>query len=164
MLTGQIKHADNPVIVYEGDSFEPFQDSSGKGVNYTLNINHGAKIVGAFIRIVRMDGTEDYHWMLPNDWQRLAGYSEKKNFGKANALYTSVNGGIDPGFLGAKLIKHAFKSYPKVSIVGRFTQLAKDPEEQPANLPSHEEMYGLPAEALPTPAEEAFQPTMIITC
>lgn len=166
MLTGQIKHADNPVIVYEGDSFEPFQDSSGKGVNYTLNINHSTKIVGAFIRIVRMDGTEDYHWMLPNDWQRLAGYSEKKNFGKANALYTSVNGGIDPGFLGAKLIKHAFKSYPKVNIIGTFTKTAPDPDEEPTQLPTPESIYGLPASALPDPVgdpNKPFQPTMIVS-
>ena len=73
------------------------------------------------------------------DWERLAVYSEKKNFGKANALYTSFNGGIDPGFLAAKMIKHAFKSYPKVSLRGQFTQLAPEPEEAP---PAAEEIYG----------------------
>ena len=35
---------------------------------------------------------------------------------RPNELYTSANGGIDPGFLKAKCIKHAFDTYPKLRI------------------------------------------------
>lgn len=139
---GQIKYADNPVIVYEGDTFEPYQNEEGRGVVYKLNAAHGTKIVAAFLRIVRMDGSVDYHWLLQGDWMRLKGYSEKKNFGKANALYSSFNGDIDPGFLGAKLIKHAFKSYPKVKLAGAFSQLQPEETEETRPELSAAQMYG----------------------
>jgi hypothetical protein len=62
---GQIKYADNPVIVYDGDVFKPFVGEDGqKRVQYEMNINHGTTIVGAFIRLVRHDGTSDVHWLL----------------------------------------------------------------------------------------------------
>jgi hypothetical protein len=141
---GQIKYADNPVIVYEGDIFEPFEDSTGKGVVYKPSSTPSAKIIAAFIKIVRMDGSVDYKWMYERDWMRLAGYSAKKNNGYANALYSSCNGGIDPGFLGAKLIKHAFASYPKVNLVGQFSKLAQENETEE---PTAEEMYGADAAA-----------------
>ncbi len=83
-----------------------------------------------FIRIVRADGTVDWHWMMEGDIKRLEAYSFKNNQnwnpqtrqkeGKANALYTSSEGGIDPGFLESKLIKHAFDGYPKVR-TGQFS-------------------------------------------
>lgn len=121
-MNGQIKSADNPVIVYEGDVFEPSETPTGKQVKYVLNVNHGTKIIGAFIKITREDLSIDYSWLLQSDIDRLKGYSERKNKGHANALYTSMNGGIDPGFLGAKMIKHAFKSYPKVNLRGDFSK------------------------------------------
>jgi len=159
---GQIKYADNPVIVYEGDVFEPYENSEGKGVTYKLNPSHSDIIIAAFIRIVRVDGSVDYHWLLKNDWTRLAGYSEKKNFGKANALYTSNNGQIDSGFLGAKMIKHAFKTYPKVNVVGQFSKIAEIEEVKP-NL-SAEDIYGAGfSNALPEPPAQLPHPSMIVS-
>lgn len=134
MRTGHIKHADNPIIVYEGDIFEPVVMDGKKSVNYKMNLPHtGKKAVGAFIRLTRMDGSVDFEWMLQPDIDRLAGYSNRQNKGdeqnnRANALYTSFHGGIDPGFLAAKMIKHAFRTYPKVRI-GQFSELKS--EEQP---------------------------------
>jgi recombinational DNA repair protein RecT len=145
---GQIKYADNPVIVYDGDVFKPFVGEDGqKRVQYELNINHGSTIVGAFIRLVRNDGTTDVHWLLKEDIERLKGYSEKKNRGYANALYSSQNGGIDPGFLGAKMIKHAFKSYPKVKIGGQFAV------EDPLTKENPEDIYGFDPTKLPIPTQ-----------
>ena len=64
--------------------------------------------------------------MVENDWKRLEVYSARNNayydkdkherIEKPNELYTSNNGGIDPGFLSSKCIKHAFRSYPKLHI------------------------------------------------
>lgn len=54
---------------------------------------------------------------------------KRRELGKANALYTSNNGSIDPGFLENKMIKHAFDAYPKVR-TGKFTIMASDQEEE----------------------------------
>ena len=131
---GQIRHADNPVIVYEEDSFEFGERNGQKFVNYTCRLPHqSGRIVACFMKITRADGSADYAVMLPEDWQRLSNFSARQNGkynyqtkqwenGKPNALYTAQGGQIDPGFLVAKCIKHAFKTYPKAR-VGRATQL-----------------------------------------
>lgn len=124
---GQILHADNPVIVYEGDDFEFGERDGRKYVNYCMHFPRSSnRIVAVFIKITRIDGTVDYSSMVENDWKRLEVYSARNNayydkdkherIEKPNELYTSNNGGIDPGFLSSKCIKHAFRSYPKLHI------------------------------------------------
>lgn len=139
---GQIRHADNPVIVYQEDSFEFGECNGQKFVNYTCRLPHtSGAIVACFMKITRADGSIDYSVMLPEDWMRLSSYSARQNSkynnqthqwedGRANALYTAAGGQIDPGFLIAKCIKHAFKSYPKAR-VGRGTQLESQQTEEP---------------------------------
>lgn len=131
--SGQIKYCDQPVIVYEGDVFSVGLENGVKKITYQAAIPRKTnKIIAAFIRIVRNDGSEDYHWMMQSDWERLAHYSNKNNKNKgANALYTSNGGQIDPGFLENKLTKHAFDVYPKVR-VGDYTSLAtiEEPEQK----------------------------------
>lgn len=141
--SGQIRHADNPVLVYEEDEFS-FSDRDGrKSVNYTCRIPHKTNhIVAAFIRITRADGSIDYSVMFEEDWLRLKNYSAKNNrrwdtsrnayVENPNELYSSNGGGIDTGFLAAKCIKHAFKSYPKVRI-GRGTELETQRADDPVN-------------------------------
>jgi len=130
---GQIKYCDQPVIVYEGDVFSVGLENGVKKITYQAAIPRKSnKIIAAFIRIVRIDGSEDYQWMMEADWQRLAVYSNKNNKDKgANALYSSNCGQIDPGFLENKITKHAFDVYPKVHI-GNFTALATAEEPEPA--------------------------------
>lgn len=171
---GQIRHADNPVVVYEGDGFT-FSDQDGrKSVNYTLNINHDTtKPVACFLRITRADGSVDYSVMLREDWQRLAAYSGKANkkwdantrtmVERPNELYQSGEGGrIDTGFLMAKCIKHAFKTYPKVRIGKGTTYEADEPQPR-----QEEDLYGLGAgetvdretgEVRPAESEQSFDP------
>lgn len=123
---GQIRHADNPVIVYDGDSFEYGEKNGVKIVNYMSAFPRKSdRIVACFVKITRADGSIDYSVMTETDWKRLQGYSEKQNsykdrrtgetVVKSNALY-NINGQIDTGFLIAKCIKHAFKTYPKINI------------------------------------------------
>ena len=169
---GQIRHADNPVLVYSNDEFS-FRDVDGrKSVSYTCNLPHtGQAIVACYLRITRADGSIDYSVMFPEDWCRLAGYSAKQNKGRANDLYGVNSQGfvnIDPGFLMAKCIKHAFKSYPKVRI-GRGTELQSLQVEEKPQL-SDEELYGVDTstgEVLePQPAPQPFgdnQPPQGIT-
>lgn len=151
---GQIRHADNPVLVYDNDVFS-FKDMDGrKSVSYTCNLPHtGHNITACYLRITRADGSIDYSVMFPEDWCRLAGYSMKQNRtksnpnGKANELYGMDADGIvhiDPGFLMAKCIKHAFKSYPKVRI-GRGTELQSQQVDPQPEL-HDEDIYGVDPE------------------
>lgn len=140
MRSGQIRYADNPVIVYEGDLFSISLDNGVKKITYSAAIPRKSnKVTGAFIRIVRCDGSEDYQWLLEGDIQRLAKFSAKNNSfykngqrveGRANDLYYSQDGGIDPGFLENKMIKHAFDAYPKVR-TGQYTMMQTEQEEEP---------------------------------
>lgn len=141
MRAGQIKYADNPVVVYEGDVFQPALENGKKVITYRADSNRkSTKVIGAFIRIVRNDNSEDYQWMLQPDIERLKGFSERANgrwdnsqrkrvAGDANELYTSNDGQIDPGFLENKMIKHAFDAYPKVRI-GKYTQMETVEEKE----------------------------------
>ena len=152
---GQIRHADNPVIVYAEDDFEFGERNGNKFVNYTCRLPHeSGNIIACFMKITRADGSIDYAVMLPEDWARLAGYSARQNRqwdrqagryvdGKPNALYGQRQPDntfkIDTGFLAAKCIKHAFKSYPKAR-VGRATQLES---QQVDEVEINDDLYGL---------------------
>lgn len=154
--SGQIRHADNPVLVYEGDEFS-FSDKGGrKEVEYVCHLPHtGKRIVACYLRITRADGSVDYSVMTEEDWVRLAQYSARQNRSGANALYGVDQQGIvniDPGFLMAKCIKHAFKTYPKVR-VGRGTELqSQQTEEQEIEI--NDSLYGV--EAVQEPQQEHF--------
>lgn len=140
---GQIQYADNPVIVYEGDEFSFGERDGRKYVNYCCKIpRQSSHIIACFLKITRCDGSVDYSVMTECDWKRLQGYSAKANkywdatqrqwVERPNALYSNDgNGEIDPGFLKAKCIKHAFKSYPRIAI-GKGTQLESEVADQPA--------------------------------
>lgn len=136
---GQILHADNPTIVYEGDTFQYGEQDGRKVVNFMSSFpRRSNKIVACFMKITRVDGSVDYSVMTETDWLRLKAYSDKQNtfFDKktnqyvtrSNELYNK-DGQIDTGFLMAKCIKHAFKTYPKLQI-GRGTALESDLAEQ----------------------------------
>ena len=167
--SGQIKYADNPVLVYEGDEFS-FSDRDGrKSVNYTCKLPHTTNhIIAAFLRITRSDGSVDYSVMLEEDWLRLKNYSGKNNrkwddnarayVEIPNELYTSNEGGIDTGFLCAKVIKHAFKSYPKVRI-GRGTELETQQEDI-----QDDDFYGVKEQPAMPPKQESFaEPQSVAT-
>lgn len=123
---GQILHADNPVIVYQNDLFKPKYMNGYKMVDYECEVPRTSKqIKASFIRLTRPDNSFDFFWMLPDDIDRLKKYSERKNRGKSNALYGNDNTSIDTGFLAAKTIKHAFKTFPKIRI-GQFSKYQED--------------------------------------
>lgn len=161
---GQILHADNPVIVYEGDDFSYGERDGRKYVNYCCRIPRtSSRIIACFIKITRCDGTTDYSVMVESDWKRLESYSAKNNayfdpatrqrVERANDLY-SVNGQIDPGFLMAKCVKHAFKAYPKIAI-GKGTQLESEVAGNPEASPDFDPYGGMAGNA----GTDAKQPT-----
>lgn len=127
MRSGQIKYVDNPVIVYDCDKFKIGLNEKGKMVvkeyEATIPQTEGAKIIACFVRVERVDGSFEMPYLDMKDIERLKGYSETQNRNTgANKLYNSFNGQIDPGFLAAKTIKHAFKFYLKVR-TGQFSTL-----------------------------------------
>lgn len=131
MLSGQIKYVDDPVIVYEGDTWQPGYNADGS--KYMLHSTKlprtSKKIIGSFIKITRADGSFDFPYFTEeniNEW-KVASAKQNKEAG-ANALY-GTDGDINIGFLKAKTIKHAFKTYPKLKkIIGSNTEL-EDSEE-----------------------------------
>lgn len=126
---GQLEGAEEPVVVYDGDTFECGERDGKKFVNYSLKVDHKEIVIGCFLKLLKKEGGYDYVWLLKSDITRLMKYSDKKNKGngdlaKANPLYTSGPGNqIDSGFLKAKTIKHAFKAYPKINIKGSYSRL-----------------------------------------
>lgn len=151
---GQIAHADNPTIVYEGDTFSYGEQDGRKYVNYGCSLPQKSnKIIACFVKITRPDGSIDYSIMLQDDWKRLESFSAKNNayydterrqrVEKANELYNQ-NGQIDKGFLMAKCIKHAFKSYPKIKI-GKATMFESDSIES-QDAPTFDPYGGVTAE------------------
>lgn len=163
---GQIRYADNPVIVYEGDSFQYGEQNRQKVVNFMAAFPRKSNnIIACFLKITRADGTIDYSVITENDWKRLQEYSDKQNtfydaktgryVTKTNELYNKNGGQIDPGFLMAKCIKHAFKSYPKLKI-GRSTTLETEITEQP-QMPETDPYGGVGTEQ-PRQEEQHFAP------
>ncbi len=167
---GQIHHADNPVIVYEGDDFEFGERDGHKYVNYCMRLSRTSnRIIAVFMKITRIDGTVDYAVMVENDWKRLAQYSGRNNayydkdkhqrIERPNELYTSAEGGIDPGFLAAKCIKHAFRSYPKLQI-GKGSALETQTIDEPtADFDPYAGVTDTPAAPVPPAAAPQPQPS-----
>ena len=137
---GQIRSVDNPKVVYDCDSLRYGEREGKPFLEYEKAIPRpaGAKIIACYVRIVKADGTVDYFVLDTDEMVRLRQYSEKFNWGKANALYGKQQdcSEIDTGFLKSKTVKHAFKGYPKLSIgAGGSLESDKDTEQQPQSEP-----------------------------
>lgn len=120
---GQILRMSNPIVIYNGDTFQPRTNERGiLVIDYAPAIPRTSKeIVGAWVAIYLPHDGLDFKWLLVDDIARLKDYSIPKGASSTagpNALYSSVNGGIDPGFLETKTIKHAMRSYTKLKVSG----------------------------------------------
>lgn len=148
---GQIRYCDTPTVVYEGDRFSYEEIDGRKHVTYALDLSHNpGNPIACFMKITRIDGSVDYAIILPEGWRRLQTYSDRQNGDHKNALYTSgINNSIDPGFLIAKCVKHAFKSYPKLPIGKGMVMEADLPEEE--QMP---DCYSMGASGEPQTPEE----------
>lgn len=130
---GQVKYIDTPVVVFEGDLFKKGYNEDGKQyIRYEAQIPRCTNnIVAGFVKVVRPDGTFDFPHMDSMDIERLKNYSVKQNK-KVTDLYggsgENATGVIDTGFFKAKLIRHAFKAFPKVKILGGHSSFEEDAE------------------------------------
>ena len=122
---GQVAYADPVIVVYDGDLFEiGTDDRSNTVVIWKSKVPRTSKkIIGAWVKITRPNGSFATPYLLQEEIDRLAGYSKRGNRGYTNALYGSgENGtGIDEGFLKAKTLKHGLKIFPRIKIGGTNT-------------------------------------------
>ena len=116
--SGQIIRMNNPIVIYDGDKFQPCTNERGElKVDYLPAIPRKInKIIGVYVCIVLPHNGLDFKWLLDDDITRLANYSKTKTQKEGNALYTANDGQIDPGFLEAKCIKHAMRAYTKLKV------------------------------------------------
>lgn len=133
---GQIKYADNPVVVWACDSFE---HGSEHGVKF---INHksvhprpkDAEIIACYLKITRPDGTIDYAVMDIEDIMNLKKFSKQP---ESLAWTKGIRGMVE-----TKTLKHAFKSYPKVKL-GNFSKLKTEVIEPTEDEKEFKIDYGL---------------------
>ncbi|MFL5809216.1 MAG: recombinase RecT [Flavisolibacter sp.] len=133
---GQIKYADNPVLVYDGDEFS-FGTRNGIGfVDHISKLPRKSdKIIACYLRIVRIDGSVDFKVITEDDMARFRKFS--KDADKSKAWSDGIG-----GMWMAKCIKHAFRNYPKVR-TGDFSELASatvDETAEAETVPEHPEM------------------------
>lgn len=144
---GQIKYADNPVVVFEGDEFR-FGTRDGRTV-----VEHMAaiprvseNIIACYICITRHDGSKDYKVMAMEDINRLRNFSKDP---QSKAWTDGLKGMVE-----AKTIKHAFKNYPKIRM-GEFSKLASETVDEVPEILNNVPDYGFnmqqaqPQEATP---------------
>ncbi len=114
---GQIKYADNPVLVYDGDEFSFGNEGEKFFVKHVTKIprKENATIVACYVRIVRIDNSIDYKVITEDDMARFRKFSKDK---ESKAWVDGLG-----GMWMVKCIKHAFKNYPKVR-TGDFSNLA----------------------------------------
>ncbi|MCK9629133.1 MAG: recombinase RecT [Bacteroidales bacterium] len=135
MRAGQIVQMTNPIVVYEGDIFQPRTNEKGiLYVEYAPAIPRKSnKIIGSWVAIYLPGGLIDFKFLLQEDIERLKNYSIPKGKNSSagpNALYTSSGGQIDPGFLETKTIKHAMRSRTKLRVMGNAEIEDEEYEEQ----------------------------------
>jgi len=121
---GQIIRMSNPIVIYKGDHFQPRTNDRGiLIIDYAPAIpRQSTEIIGCWVAIHLPKDGLDFKWLLEDDIARLKEYSIPKSGDqesrRANALYSSNDSQIDPGFLETKTIKHAMRSYTKLRLSG----------------------------------------------
>lgn len=127
-LQGQIKYAENPVLVYDGDEFSYGTRNDRFFVQHVSNLSKRTeRIIACYIKLVRHDGNSDYKVITTDDMARFRKFSKDQN----SKAWVDGEGGM----WIAKCIKHAFKNYPKVR-TGEFSALASNEVDEQAEVTS----------------------------
>ena len=156
MQQGQIKYADNPVLVFEGDLFKMGTRDGIQYVEHEITLPRKSEtILACYLKITRADGTFDYKVLTMPEIERLRAASKKPD-GPAwtKGLF---------GMVETKTIKHAFRNYPKLRVLGRasFTELSSDViDEIPevVKLPEQPQAEKIENGFADQPAIETIQP------
>lgn len=140
---GQIKYADNPILVYEGDEFRHGTKDGKVFLEHVAAMPRKTdNIIACYIRLERNDGSVDYKVLSMDEVQKLRKFSKDPN----SKAWTD---GL-PGMIQSKTMKHAFRSYPKIRM-GDFTKLSSDVIDTEAEEVKID--YGLNGE-MPKPGAE----------
>ncbi len=126
----QISHTGNPTVVYDCDDYEEYLGENGRTkVRWKKGSRtEKSRIVGGFILLEYHDNTSEFKIFDMIDVATWEKASTKKNKGKTNLLYgyeaktingevahVKIEGGqIDRKFFEGKILKHAFKLFPRV--------------------------------------------------
>lgn len=111
----QLKYADNPILVYEGDEFRHGTKDGKVFLDHVAAFPRKSdNIIACYIRLERIDSSVDYKVLSIEEIMKLKAFSKDPN----SKAWTD---GL-PGMVQAKTIKHAFRSYPKIRM-GDFSQL-----------------------------------------
>lgn len=154
---GQIKYADNPVLVYEGDLFKCGTRNNRLFLEHEATFpRQSDNIIACYLRLERNDGSVDYKVMSIEEVMKLKAFSkDPKSLAWGNGL---------PGMVQAKTIKHAFRSYPKIRM-GDFSTLQSQVVDADADVTPPID-YGLNGHT-PGPANvgigDIVQPAEIVT-
>ena len=112
---GQIKYADNPILVFERDEFK---HGTREGKVFLEHVaaypRKSDNIIACYIRLERIDGSVDYKVLSMEEIAKIRKFSKDPE----SKAWTD---GL-PGMVQAKTIKHAFRSYPKIRM-GEFSTL-----------------------------------------
>jgi len=124
-MQGQIKYADNPVLVYESDNFKYGTRNGSAFVDHeSILPRKSSKIIACYMKIIRPDDSVDYKVITQEDVDRFKKFSKKDGTIKESKAWTDGEGGM---WL-MKCIKHAFKNYPKIR-TGTYSSLATQTED-----------------------------------
>lgn len=139
---GQIVRMSNPIVIYEGDRFQPCTNERGElKIVYEPAIpRKSSTIIGSWIAIHLPGNGIDFKWLLQDDIDRLRIASIPKGSSSSgpNALYNSGRDGqIDTGFLETKTIKHAMRAYTKLRLAGAAVIEGDEYEEQEQTAQPH---------------------------
>lgn len=111
----QIKYADNPILVYEGDHFLHGTKNGSVFLEHVATYPRKSdNIIACYLRIERNDSSVDYKVLSIEEIMKLKKFSKDPN----SKAWTD---GL-PGMVQAKTLKHAFRSYPKMRM-GEFSSL-----------------------------------------
>lgn len=154
--SGQIIRMNNPIVIYDGDKFQPCTNDRGElKIDYMPAIPRKTnKIIGVYVSIVLPHNGIDFKWLLEDDITRLANYSKTKTQKDGNALYSANDGQIDPGFLEAKCIKHAMRAYTKLKVSDNVAFEGDDAEDDQQTQTFTEEAPKTAAVQITKPEDE----------
>lgn len=135
MRQGQIKYADNPVLVFKGDKFGYGTTREGFFVEHTAVIpRESEEVIACYIRIERPDGSSDYKVLSAEEIKKLQEVSkDPKSLAWTAGFY---------GMVQTKTIKHAFRNYPRLRM-GEFSRLQTEVVDGEADLTIPSLSYGL---------------------
>lgn len=155
---GQIRYADNPILVYEGDEFRHGTKEGKVFLDHVAAFPRKSdNIIACYIRLERNDGSVDYKVMGIEEVMKLKKFSKDPN----SKAWTD---GL-PGMVQAKTMKHAFRSYPKLRMGEFSTMQSQVVDAETEDMPRID--YGLngsmpePVNNLPE-ATGVFAPTMVV--